>query len=186
MRPAAASLPSIERATTRGCRRAISESTSSAAASAAWVRKRLTHKPTGGQPVLLCLGKAGIDGVDHVAQAAVPRRPVRRVDDHVGIAGTAVGQAPAVVVAQRGQALARAGQAAGPIQKVQKVRQAFELQQPIARPGHGHAGLRCPLRQHGRLEAAFEVRMHLGLGQGAESVEGRFGAHGATTSRLGK
>ena len=70
VRPAAASLPSIERATTRGCRRATSASTSSAA-------------------------------------AAVPRRPVRRVDDHVGIAGAAVGHAPAVAVAQRGQARRR-------------------------------------------------------------------------------
>ena len=54
---------------------------------------------------MLCLGKAGIDGVDHGGQAAVPR---------------------------------------------------------------------CPLLQYGRLEAAFEVRVHLGLGQGAESVGGRY------------
>ena len=135
---------------------------------------------------MLGLGKAGIDGVDHGGQAAVPRRPVRRIHDHVGIAGTAVGQAPAVAVAQRGQALARGGQAAGPVQKVQKVGQAFELQQPIARPGHGHARLRCPLLQHGRLEAAFEVRVHLGLGQGADAAEGWVGTHGAITSRRGK
>jgi len=47
---AVASLPSIESATTRGCRRATSTSTSSAAESDDCVRNRLMHKPTGGSP----------------------------------------------------------------------------------------------------------------------------------------
>jgi hypothetical protein len=34
----------------------------------------------------------------------VPGRPVRRVDDHVGIAGAAVSEPAAVAIAQRGQA----------------------------------------------------------------------------------
>jgi len=59
--------------------------------------------------------------------------------------------------------------------------QAFELQQPVARPGHGHARLCGPLLQHGRLEAAFEVRVHLGLGKGTNSIEGR-GDHSSLTS----
>ena len=125
------------------------------------------------KPVLFCGGQAGIDRVDHGGQTTVPRRPVRRVDDHVGVACAAVGQPLAVAVAQLGQAFAGRRQATSPVEEVQEVRQAFELEQALERPGHEHARLRCPLFENARLEAAFEMRMNLCLRQGAESVDTR-------------
>ena len=50
VRPVAASLPSIDNATTRRWRRATSRSTRSSASAADWFRFRLTHTPTGGRP----------------------------------------------------------------------------------------------------------------------------------------
>mgnify|MGYP003529916426 CR=1 FL=1 len=60
--------------------------------------------------------------------------------------------------------LAPAGQAAGPIEEVEEVGQALELQQPFARARHRDALLARPLLEQGRFEAAFEVHMDFGLG----------------------
>ena len=93
------------------------------------------------------------------------------VEDDVRVAGAAAGKALAIAVAQLGQALARRGQAASPVEEVQKICQAFELEQAFGRPRHGHAGLRRPGCENLGLETAFQVGMHLCLGQGAKSFD---------------
>lgn len=102
----------------------------------------------------------------------MPCRPVLGVDDHVGVTRCSAGQPLAVGVAQLGQALPRRGQTTGPVEELQKIRQAFELEQALPRPWHGHARLRRPLLENTRLETAFERGMHLRLRQGTQSVHG--------------
>lgn len=123
------------------------------------------------QAILFCRGQAGIYRVDHVRQAAVPRRPVGPVDDHISVARPTVGQPPAVSVAQFGQPFPGRRQAASPVEEVQEVRQAFELEQAFAGPGHEHVRLGGPLLQDVRLKAAFEMGMNLSLGQRAKSID---------------
>jgi len=83
------------------------------------------------QAVELGGGEPVVNGVDHLAQASVPGRPVGGIDDHVGIAGAAGGETSAEPIAQLSQALPRRSQCTGPVEKVKKVGQAFELQQTM-------------------------------------------------------
>jgi hypothetical protein len=134
------------------------------------------------QAVLFRGAQARIDRIDHLGQAVVPGRPVGRIHDHVGVARAAVGQPLGVTVGELGQTLPGRRQSASPVEEVQKVRQALELEQALAGPRQGRAGLPRPSLQGIGLEATFEVGMDLGLGQGAQSVE-RQGGHPRCGSR---
>ena len=135
------------------------------------------------QAVLLGGAKAGIERVDHVRQPPVPGLPVRRVEDQVGIARAAGGQPLAERIGRLGQLLARAHQAAGPVEEVQEVGQPFEAEQALARARHRLAELARPLLQQRGVEAAFEVHMHFGLGQGLQPLHPQLGGlHGVGPS----
>jgi hypothetical protein len=121
------------------------------------------------QPVLLGLAKSGVERVEHRTQPAPPRAPVRRVDDQVGITGAVAGQAAAEVARQVGQAFRAVGQMTGPVEELEEVGQALEAEQRFARPRHRHAGGPRPAFERRRLEGAFEVHVHLGLGQRLET-----------------
>ena len=127
------------------------------------------------QAVLFGGTEAGIQRIDHLAQAAAPRLPVRRVEDQIAIARAAGSQPLTEAIGRLGQLLARAHQAACPVEEMQEIGQALELEQALARARHRLAELARPRFQQPGVEATFEMHVHLGLGQGAQALDGGTG-----------
>ena len=116
------------------------------------------------QAVLFGFLATGIHGVQHRLKPAVPGMPVGGIENDIGIAGAVVGQSLADTVTEFRQPCRRAGQAAGQIEKVQKIRQPGELKQLGLRSGQGNTLQPGPIGNLRSLEAALQVKMHLGLG----------------------
>jgi hypothetical protein len=110
-----------------------------------------------------------IERLDHRPRSAAPGAPVRRIDDNVRVTGPVALETLAEVVSHPGKPFLRVREAASPIEKVQEVGQAGELEKFLARSRHGNPGLSRPLFQRRRLETAFEVHVHFGLGEAPQS-----------------
>ena len=92
-----------------------------------------------------------------------------RIDDNVRVTSPVASETLAEVVSHPGKPFLGVREAARPIEKVQEVGQAGELEQLLARSGHGNSRLSRPLFERRRLETAFEVHVNFGLWEAVQS-----------------
>ncbi len=174
-----ASLPSMERASTRGWAMSSTSSTSSFGLAGALVAAQAHAEAGRGVALGRGVGEAGVERVDHRPQVAPPAAPVAGVHDHVDVAGPRRAGPGTDGAGDRTQLFGPIDQAAGPVEVGEQLGQARDRDPAVAA---GDGGSRAVPRRRGGhdlgREAALEVEVHLRLRETDD--EGASGCRGVS------